>query len=368
MLNENVRFDETSSRYSQSDQPVPLGGVPRALRNACESAGLDPLAELYNEALRFATEGHLGLARERLQMLLCMAPDDGDARILLSKVLVAGQRWQDALAALDEAQNCGQQVPIPLRRAIEEHLRAEEACHDEEVTAATARDLGEKKALRQEARRLRSENAHLLGRNADLEKETKKWAWTTAGVSTIAILFIATNLIIGGLSGTTAPEEVVTAPSNAAPTMVEANPLAAAPAMVDEPTPVQLPPMLVANVAAEKLAASGVLVGTHLEVEVDKGIAAVSGSVLTHRQQKEAMRILGMVKGVDTVDVAELTNLARSQGTTHVVQKGDSLSHIAYEYYGDASLTKPISRANQRLLRGRSNLSIDQVLRIPSVN
>ena len=41
-----IRFDQ-ASRTSHSDQPVPLGGVPRAMREAAEMAGLDPLAELY---------------------------------------------------------------------------------------------------------------------------------------------------------------------------------------------------------------------------------------------------------------------------------------------------------------------------------
>ena len=97
-----LQFDN-ASRSSHSDQPVPLGGVPRALREAAEMSGLDPVSELYNEALRYASEGHLRLARERLQMLLCMKPDDGESRLMLAKIFVAGQRWQDAIAALDEA-------------------------------------------------------------------------------------------------------------------------------------------------------------------------------------------------------------------------------------------------------------------------
>ena len=108
-------FDQ-STRQSSSEQPVPLGGVPRALREAAEMAGLDPIAQLYNEALRYGREGHLRLARERLQVLLCMAPDDGEARLMLARVHVAGQRWSDALAALDEAQSCGVDVPMSLRR------------------------------------------------------------------------------------------------------------------------------------------------------------------------------------------------------------------------------------------------------------
>jgi len=57
MLAHDVSFDDSPSRCSLSDQPIPPGGVPRAIRVACDESGLDPIAELYNEALRFASEG-----------------------------------------------------------------------------------------------------------------------------------------------------------------------------------------------------------------------------------------------------------------------------------------------------------------------
>src|SRR5690606_20777515 len=169
MLSESIQIDPTGSRSSYSDQPIPPGGVVRALRQAAESTGLDAPAELYNEALRYATHGHLRQARERLGVLLALAPEDGEARLLLAKVHVAGQRWRDALAALDEAAAYGEPVPLALRQAVEENLSADEAFEDEHRAARSAREQGEIKALRQEARRLRSENAQLVGRNRDLE-------------------------------------------------------------------------------------------------------------------------------------------------------------------------------------------------------
>ena len=195
MHSETVRFDE-SSRCSLSDKPIGPGGVTQAIRQATESVGLDATSELYNEAIHFANDGHLRHARERLQILLGLCPEDGEARLLLAKVYVAGQRWRDALGALDSAQSCGALVPAELRTAVEENLRAEMAGDEERLHTLYAREQGELKALRQEARRLRSENAQLLGRNYDLEKEARRWAWTTAGVSGIAILFVAVNLLL----------------------------------------------------------------------------------------------------------------------------------------------------------------------------
>jgi nucleoid-associated protein YgaU len=357
MLGESIRFDDTSSRFSNSDQSVPLGGVPRALRTAAETAGLDPRAELYNEALRYATEGHLRLARERLQMLLCMCPDDGESRLLYAKVQVASQKWNEALAALDEAQACGLHIPTELRRAVEDHLRAEEAAKEEERAALRAREQGEIKALRQEARRLRSENAALLGRSSELERETRKWAWTTAGVSSMAILFIIANLAFGG------SEEagVVTQP----PPMVATSPTLLPAAMIPEaPTP---PTDLIATQAAEALRTTPLLEGTNLEVTMTAGEANVSGSVINHYQLKELETILSNIDGIDSVSIDKVANDARERGGKHTVQSGDTLSHIAYYYYGDASLTAPILKANRGSLGGRANLSIDQVLKIPSV-
>lgn len=344
------RFDQ-ASRASHSEQPVPLGGVPRAMREAAEMSGLDPVAELYNEALRYAAEGHLRLARERLQMLLCMAPDDGEARLMLAKIHVAGQKWQDALASLDEAQACGMPVPGSLRRAVEDHLRAEEAALEEHRGALRAREQGEIKALRQEARRLRSESAQLIGRAADLEREVRKWAWTTAGVSALSIGFILTSLILGGDRSDPVLAEVVEAPPTEAP--------------VPETTTPEVPPSAAgaAAAAAEALGSAPGLDGAAIEVEVASGKAKVTGEVLSHQQLRTAVRVLGGVPGIASVDAAAVEILAKTRGTTHVVARGDTLSHVAQQYYGDANQVKAILKANQGTTA--SNLRIGQELRIP---
>ena len=324
-------------------------------------AGLDPVAELYNEALRYATEGHLRLARERLQMLLCMKPDDGESRLMLAKVFVAGQKWQDAIAALDEAQSCGQVIPMPLRRAVEDHLRSDLAAMDEQMDASRAREQGEIKALRQEARRLRSENAQLVGRGAELENETKRWAWTTAAVSGVAILFIGANLLFGGGSSAATDDLVATAPTEDAAGAVDAP--------SDAPTkgaPTDNSPTALATRAANALAAAPGLEGTALEVEVSGKSASVGGSVTSHRQRRTAEKVLAGVAGIANVDVSKVTLLARTKGATHEVKRGDTLSQIAYEYYGENGATKRILKANPGLKA--SNMQIGQLVKIPAID
>ncbi|MEZ4321290.1 MAG: BON domain-containing protein [Myxococcota bacterium] len=357
-----IRFDG-ASRTSNSDQNVPVGGVPRALREAAESFGLDPLPQLYNEALGYATDGHLRLARERLHMLLCMAPDDGEARLLLAKVYVAGQRWTDALAALDEAENCGQGVPLELRETVEHHVRTRNADTDEHRAALAARERGEIKALRAEARRLRSENAQMNATVYQLEKETRKWAWTTAGVSTLAIVFILANLVFG--SNNDAPASVVSVETDtpaAAPAVPVrgANPAAPdrskAPAAADDAS--------IASRAAAALGDLDDLEGTHLEVVIDGGRAQLVGQVISARQRQIAARSLSRVEGITEVQTDRVEILARTRGTVHTVAAGDTFSHIAQQYYGSVALTKPIARANP----GSRTLHIGDELKIPPVD
>jgi nucleoid-associated protein YgaU len=284
-----------------------------------------------------------------------MCPDDGESRLLYAKVQVASQKWSEALSALDEAQSCGLHVPVELRRAVEDHLRAEEAAKEEERAALRAREQGEIKALRQEARRLRSENAALLGRSTEMERETRKWAWTTAGVSSMAILFILANLAFSGNG------EQSSSPQP--PPMLASAPAATPLAVKTQAVPIDV----VATMAAERLQQSPALEGTNLEVEVSNNTATISGVVVNHVQLKNVEDLLIQIDGIDSVNLSNITNTSRENGGKHIVQSGDTLSHIAYYYYGDASLTAPILKANRSTLGGRANLSIDQVLEIPSV-
>jgi nucleoid-associated protein YgaU len=49
----------------------------------------------------------------------------------------------------------------------------------------------------------------------------------------------------------------------------------------------------------------------------------------------------------------------------HVVVKGDTLSRIAQQYYGDAALYPKIFEANRDVLKDPNKISIGQKLRIP---
>ncbi len=354
MLGEAASIDPSSTRASFSDQPVPPGSAPRALRQAAESAGLDPVAELYNEALKFTAEGQLKESRSRLTALLLLAPEDGEARLLLAKVQCAGQKWGEALAALDEAEACGQDVPITLRSAIEEHLRADRASDEEQRAARTVREQGEVKALRQEARRLRSDNAQLTGRTNELERETRKWAMATAIVSGLFILFLLGNLLFGG-GGDNAATEVadITPIIEDVPVDIVADDAVVAPETIADRTFAVLQ-------GTEGL--SQITVGA-----TDGNTIILSGTVPTARNLREARELTGRSEGVEAVDVEQVSVLARPVGTTYTVKSGDNLGAIALAHYGDALLAERILAANRNTLRSERSLQIGQELVIPAV-
>ena len=425
-------FDfQNASRASPSDQAIPAGGVPRALREAAEAAGLEPVAALYNEALRYAQEGHLRLARERLQMLLCMAPDDGEARLMLARVFVAGQRWSDALAALDEATSCGVDVPVSLRRAVEEHNRAEAAMGEERHSAQKAREQGEVKALRVEARRLRSENSLHACQIADLEREVRKWAWATASVSALTIVFIVGSLALGTrtpevASGSEAPDTPSpTAPALAAPTppthaerapapdpapdaasggttapptaeIAEAPapdrtapartalsggavepedaghgtihaaaiaPAAANPAPLAPVAPAKAPPVTDALVSAALRQVPDLEPGA-LVARLDGDRVALTGEVLSFRLRRRAEQAIAAIPGIASVDASAVVLRVRTEGTAHVVRKGETLTHLAYRYYGRSTYASRIEAANG--LEG-AVLRIGQQITIPPI-
>lgn len=424
-----ARFDPSSLGFEQPERrsdalaSVPSGGMPRALREAAVQAGMDPLAELFNEALGYAQEGHLRLARERLTVLLCMAPDDGEARLLLAQVHVADHKWDEALRALDEARDYGADVPRELRRSVEEQLLADQAYEEEQRSAITARTLGDAETVRSEVQRLRTDNQELTGQLAVLHREVRKWTWATLGVSVLSIACVAGLLVWGAMPR----EEMDGGVAAAATTPVPSSVAAVGPALQDEAVPpmpvpplvpvvidaapppvgsvvdapasttevIDAPPTLIAAPAPEpvqpapsarpdvkmgfvgaasvlptqrstpdvvpyasqdadpigaakrSIARSDDMAGAAVQLVLSPdGRLMVTGTVQNFTQRKAMEKMLLGIDGVEKIDVSRTVALSRSEGTSHLVVRGDNLSEIAYAYYGNGMLTEPIEKAN----------------------
>ncbi len=104
-----------------------------------------------------------------------------------------------------------------------------------------------------------------------------------------------------------------------------------------------------------------------LEIDLDDDVVIVSGTTDSHETREKLILTLGNVEGIATVDdrISVVTPPPTSQFYT--VQKGDSLSKIAKEFYGDAMKYKMIFEANQPMLDDPNKIYPGQSLRIPNL-
>lgn len=146
-----------------------------------------------------------------------------------------------------------------------------------------------------------------------------------------------------------------------------------------------------------------------IDVEVDGNKAVLTGHVGSMATREKAVLIAGNIDGIDkvddrlTVDAASVTPTASAavkpdfsnvsggvasteaqigagsatggmasaggegwESKTYTVQKGDTLSKIAKEFYGSANKYQQIFDANKPMLKDPDKIYPGQVLRIPS--
>ncbi|HMQ48936.1 MAG TPA: peptidoglycan-binding protein LysM [Saprospiraceae bacterium] len=106
-----------------------------------------------------------------------------------------------------------------------------------------------------------------------------------------------------------------------------------------------------------------------LDITVDDETVIVYGEAASHAEREKIILALGNVEGIATVDdrmtvkVVEMVEEESSQ--FYEVQKGDTLSKIAKEYYGNAMKYPVIFEANKPMLKDPDLIYPGQVLRIP---
>ncbi len=279
-----------------------------------DESGINARASLYDEALHLAKEGHLSQATERLRMLLVLDPTDGDAALLLGKVLVSREQWQEAIQWLDTATANGAMLPPGLREKAEASFH--HAVEDAESVRArlAARERGELQSLRGEAKRLRSENAALETEVLGLRSRTRLWSGASA-ILTGVCLALGVAIVVLDVLSASEPEEVATPTASvralvetpaAAPTPAPTVPV---PAAVIDPAPVvERAPVTVATPAAEK------------------PVAVVR---------------------------------------THKVRRGDTLGRIARDYYGSSAQWPKLQKANAAVLGESIDLQVGMNLVVP---
>ena len=144
-----------------------------------------------------------------------------------------------------------------------------------------------------------------------------------------------------------------------------------------------------------------------IEVEVDGNTATLTGHVGSVAVREKAVLVVGNIDGIEkvddrlTVDAAAVTPTSSAvpdfsnvsggvasteasigsgaasgglssaggegwQSKTYTVQKGDTLSKIAKEFYGNANKYNQIFEANKPMLKDPDKIYPGQVLRIPA--
>ena len=313
------------------------GDAPQTIAATLRAAGIDAPCSLYNEAIELARQGHLGQAVSRLQMLLGLDPDDADALLLLAKVHAAQGRPQDSLARLDAAVAAGVVAPAGFRDYLETAIRAERSREEEHRARLGAREQGEVKALRNEARQLRSENVRIETELGESRERERLWKYAAIGASGLGTTIILAMILASGGPSTTGASVAATTPTadvteagvtQAGGIQADATQAGAADASAAAPAPVAEKPV------AEKPVAEKPAVAEKAPL-ADKTAADKSAAAKTNGPH------------------------------THVVASGDTLYKLASRYYGDSSQWEKIAKANKAKLKGKIDLKLGDTLVIP---
>lgn len=104
-----------------------------------------------------------------------------------------------------------------------------------------------------------------------------------------------------------------------------------------------------------------------LTIKTSEDSVILEGEVATQTDAEKIGLAVGNVEGVDLVDSRLKVAAPASPATFHTVQKGDSLSKIALEVYGDLQKYPIIFEANKPMLTHPDKIYPGQVLRIPAL-
>ncbi len=119
---------------------------------------------------------------------------------------------------------------------------------------------------------------------------------------------------------------------------------------------------LMANINAEGLPVED------LNVIIDGDRALVFGTVPDQRTKEIVILMVGNTEGIAEVDDRMEVKSEEPESQFYTVKKGDYLSKIAKEVYGDASKYNVIFEANKPMLKDPDLIYPGQVLRIPKLD
>ena len=121
-----------------------------------------------------------------------------------------------------------------------------------------------------------------------------------------------------------------------------------------------------ASMLAAQVVGHGIKVD-NLDVIVDGDTATVYGQVESTSAKEKVILIIGNTEGIASVDDRLSVVIEEPSATFYEVKKGDSLSKIAKEQYGDMMKYPVIFEANKPMLTSPDLIYPGQVLRIPAL-
>jgi nucleoid-associated protein YgaU len=105
-----------------------------------------------------------------------------------------------------------------------------------------------------------------------------------------------------------------------------------------------------------------------LTVKVQGDTVSIHGQVDTQEDAEKIALAVGNVEGVEVVDNQLEVVTPTPEARYHTVEKGDTLSKIAKEVYGDMMKYPVIFEANKPMLSHPDKIYPGQVLRIPHLD
>ena len=103
----------------------------------------------------------------------------------------------------------------------------------------------------------------------------------------------------------------------------------------------------------------------NLKVEVKDDVAIVAGKTTSQEIREKVVLAAGNIEGIARVDDRIDVEKPEPEAKYYTVVKGDSLSKIAKEVYGDPMKYPVIFEANKPMLKDPDLIYPGQVLRIP---
>jgi len=104
-----------------------------------------------------------------------------------------------------------------------------------------------------------------------------------------------------------------------------------------------------------------------LTVKTSGDTVTIEGEVAQQEDAEKISLAVGNVEGVEVVDNRLKVATPAPEATYHTVEKGDTLSKIAKEVYGDMMKYPVIFEANKPMLTHPDKIYPGQVLRIPAL-